>query len=49
MTWRTHLTPAEAERIAKIEAMREQAVAMAGEYRAIYNRCMKRRARKGDV
>ena len=46
MNWRDHLTPAEARRIAKIEAIRAQAAALSDEYRAIAERCRKRAERK---
>lgn len=45
MTWRDYLTPAEARRIAKIEAIRAQAAALSYEHRAIAERCRKRAER----
>lgn len=48
MSWRDHLTPAEARRIAKIEAIRAQAAALSDEYRAIAERCRKRAERAGN-
>jgi hypothetical protein len=45
MSWRDHLTPAEARRVAKIEAMRAQAAETQPEYRAISERARKRMER----
>lgn len=45
MTWRDHLTPAEARRIARIEAIRAQAAKAQAEYRAISERARKRMVR----
>jgi hypothetical protein len=46
MNWRDHLKPAEAKRIAAIEAMREQVDQVQPEYRAISERARKRGERK---
>lgn len=48
MNWRDYLKPAEAKRIAKIEAMRSEVDALNIEYRTIYSRARKRAERKGD-
>lgn len=48
MNWRDHLTPAEARRIAKIEAIRAQAAELNSEYRAIAERARKRFERERD-
>lgn len=47
MTWRDYLKPAEARRIAKIEAERAKVAKMQAEYRALYERCRKREKRAG--
>ena len=47
MTWRDYLKPAEARRVAKIEAVRAEVATLSVEYRTIYTRARKRIA-KGD-
>jgi len=45
MSWRDHLTPTEARRIAKIEQARANVVAMNAEYRIISERARAREVR----
>jgi len=46
MSWREHLKPSEARRVAVIEAKRAEVEALNVEYRSIYDRARKRMERK---